>query len=284
MPLVNLHLLHISPALPLREALKVLSATEPAPLVLSIPVRWIITPNSVAGEGSSTSSPSPLLRTPWSLLVITSASNLPSSITSQLLDHFHLQVGVPSRLLQDWETKNQALLHPEPSAVAPLTGSLDNPRFGKSGQTIELTESLLQWIEQIKAAAPSNASWRTSAISMLNLLAFKPSPQSHANYLKYGKAFAEDIGEKRGGTAKLVGNVVYKDTEAPKLDRKWQEFALAHYPSLSHFADMVGSEDYQKVNLKYRVPSLEDTCILCTSEVLVEEMLAGDGEAGRAKL
>ena len=48
------------------------------------------------------------------------------------------------------------------------------------------------------------------------------------------------------------------------------QVALAHYPSLEHFADMIASEDYQDVNMRYRVPSLRDTCILCTSEVEIE--------------
>jgi len=46
--------------------------------------------------------------------------------------------------------------------------------------------------------------------------------------------------------------------------------ALAHYPSLDHFADMIASEDYQDVNKRYRIPSLRDTCILCTSELEIE--------------
>lgn len=43
--------------------------------------------------------------------------------------------------------------------------------------------------------------------------------------------------------------------------------ALAHYPSLEHFADMIASEDYQAVNKQHRMGSLKDTCILCTTEV-----------------
>lgn len=109
-------------------------------------------------------------------------------------------------------------------------------------------------------------------MSMLNLLAFKPS--MHASYLTYGKAFADSIGSTRGGNAKLVGNVV--DPLQVKGEG-WDEFALAHYPSILHFADMLASEDYQAVNLKYRVPSLRDTCILCTSEIDIEEILGSKG-------
>ena len=52
--------------------------------------------------------------------------------------------------------------------------------------------------------------------------------------------------------------------------------ALAHYPSLEHFADMLAGEDYQEANQRWRVPSLRDTCILCTSEV---EIADGVGKA-----
>lgn len=50
------------------------------------------------------------------------------------------------------------------------------------------------------------------------------------------------------------------------------QVALAHYPSLDHFADMLAGEDYQHVNKKHRVPSLKDTCILCTSELAIEKL------------
>lgn len=121
---------------------------------------------------------------------------------------------------------------------------------------------------------------------MLNLLSFKLDQKQE--YLKYGKAFAETIGAKRGGVAKLVGNIVVSSgagaEKGKEVEGQWHEFALAHYPSLLHFADMLASEDYQSVNEKYRVPSLWDTCILCTSELEVEKILgSNEGNVG-AKL
>ena len=47
--------------------------------------------------------------------------------------------------------------------------------------------------------------------------------------------------------------------------------ALAHYPSILHFADMLASGGYQEVNRRFRVPALRDTFILCTTEVGLEE-------------
>lgn len=55
----------------------------------------------------------------------------------------------------------------------------------------------------------------------------------------------------------------------------WDEIAIAHYPSLHHFAAMAGSNDYQWVNKKHRVPSLRDTFILCTMEIGDDGELVG---------
>ncbi len=100
---------------------------------------------------------------------------------------------------------------------------------------------------------------------MLNLLAFKEGRKE--DYLRYGAEFAKSIGSRRGGNAKIVGSVVHGKKGEGDGGEGWDEVALAHYPSIEHFADMLASEDYQVVNQKYRVPSLKDTFILCTSEL-----------------
>lgn len=41
---------------------------------------------------------------------------------------------------------------------------------------------------------------------MLNLLAFQPGKKEQ--YLKYSKTLAQSVGSRRGGMAKLVGNLV----------------------------------------------------------------------------
>ncbi|RMZ78188.1 hypothetical protein DV738_g3989, partial [Chaetothyriales sp. CBS 135597] len=151
-----------------------------------------------------------------------------------------------------WDLVNRTLLHPPAeTTVPPLTSALANPRLGRTAQTLELSPALRDWASKFAQTRTGKG-----AVSMLNLLSFLPD--RHSSYLVYGRAFAESIGSRHGGRAKLAG---------------WDEFALAHYPSILHFADMLASDDYQAVNLKYRVPSLRDTCILCTSEIAVEEEL-----------
>lgn len=110
---------------------------------------------------------------------------------------------------------------------------------------------------------------------MLNLLSFMPGKKEE--YLKYGAEFARSAGSRRGGLAKIVGSVIPgKNPEKDDAER-WDEVALAHYPSILHFADMIASEDYQAANHKYRVGSLKDTFILCTSELAIEEEMRKEG-------
>lgn len=181
---------------------------------------------------------------------------MPSELKSMLSDYWRINTGIPSRLVTGFEARNKDILHPAPSDVPALTGALDEPQLADSSQGLELTNELRDWIEGFAKQEGQGA------ISMLNLLAFKVGMKDE--YLKYGKAFAESIGSKRGGNAKIVGNVIDKE-------QGWDEIAVAHYPSILHFADMLASKDYQAVNHQHRIPSLKDTCILCTSELALED-------------
>lgn len=282
MPLATIHLFSLADNGTLPALLKLIKASSVKPLVVSKPIRWIIRPERIETDA--------LLNPKWDLLLIleddkasqdlvssffsASPYNLKASKTDdfKIENHWTTTAGVPSRLTKGFLTKtNPALLHPDAGTVPKLTGALNNPLLKDSSQDLSLSSELKSWIGTSESSLPVKG-----AVSMLNLLAFKPDMKS--SYLKYGAAFGETIGAKRGGNAKLVGNIVSKDNSS-----KWHEFALAHYPSLLHFADMLASKDYQEVNQKYRVPALEDTCILFTSELEIEK-LVGDAKASRSKL
>lgn len=128
-------------------------------------------------------------------------------------------------------------------------------------------------------------------VTMLNLLRFNSGGKE--SYKQYGQAFVP-VAKKRGGDAKLVGNVIHDKTngiagpgEEPKGSKEgewWDEVSLVHYPSIRAFCDMLAGEDYQEVNKKYRLgvglrdrranrsmlissQALKDTMLLCTTEV-----------------
>lgn len=163
-------------------------------LTLARVVRWIITPTILSREPLLSKSP------PWDLLLI-----LPDAVRSLLSDieclvrsTWSIQAGVPSKLISSFESRNAQLLYPPPNTVPPLTGSLSNPQIANSTQSLELTGDLQSWIQGGRSPK--------GAVSMLNLLTFKPGLKEQ--YLKYGKAFSESVGSRRGGVAKLVGRIV----------------------------------------------------------------------------
>lgn len=256
MPICTLHLLALAPPTTIPQFLAAVHASSLKPLTIARVVRWIILP-------SHTSTDTLLAQNiHWDILLsLPAASPLPSSLLQHIAHQWSVKAGVPSRLLSDFESKNKRLLHPQKGDIPALTGSLERPRIASSAQSLELNPALQQWIREFGAGEGKGA------VSMLNLLAFKPGKKEE--YLKYGKEFARAVGSRRGGQAKIVGSVV-QAAEGEVVGRGgegWDEIALAHYPSIAHFADMLASEDYQEVNHKYRVGSLKDTFILCTTEI-----------------
>ncbi|KAF7877365.1 hypothetical protein EAF04_001047 [Stromatinia cepivora] len=190
-------------------------------------------------------------------MILPNTDILPSSLQNLILHQWQVTAGVPSRLFQDFTSKNKKLLKPRSEDIPPLTGRLNEHSTTSSAQALELSPPLLEWTKTFSKQEGRGA------VSMLNLLAFKPGLKEQ--YLKYGSEFAKSIGSKRGGIAKIVGTVIHE--ENPKERSEWDEVALAHYPSIEHFADMLASEDYQEGNRKHRVGSLKDTFILCTTEL-----------------
>jgi len=282
MAIVSIHLISLAKPETLPSLLKYIQSSNVKPLTLAKPIRWVIQPEQIQV---------PELHNPrWDLFLILEANEPSQALITSLLDsspygaqgdfkiisHWTTTSTVPSRLLKDFlTTTNPNLLHP--TSVPSLTGALDDPLLKPSSQDLSLTDSLRTWLGT--ADDPSRLPVR-GAVSMFNLLAFKPD--SKPSYLRYAKAFAETIGGKRGGTAKLFGNIVRDGQRVSEADQGvWHEFALAHYPSLLHFADMIGSKDYQEVNQTHRVGALADTCILCTSELEIEDLM---GASQKAKL
>lgn len=99
----------------------------------------------------------------------------------------------------------------------------------ESGQDLELSPDLLRFMEGMEREEGPQP------VTMLNLLSFLPDGKP--KYYQYGQAFVEVAG-RRGGDAKIVGNVV-KPSEEPtdsrgKAGRReggwWNEISLVHYP------------------------------------------------------
>ncbi len=192
MPISTIILVSLKTSIP--RFIIALHKTSLRPLVIAKVARWIITPSQLSSK--------PLLHPakPWDLLLIlTGASELlPENLQSMIKDRWSIQAGVPSKVIASFASTNERLLRPSAGDILPLTGALSNPKIAESSQALELSDEIRQWISSSKSPK--------GAISMLNLLAFHAGKKDE--YLKYGKAFAESIGSRRGGIAKIVGRVV----------------------------------------------------------------------------
>ncbi|KAH7047432.1 hypothetical protein B0J12DRAFT_121831 [Macrophomina phaseolina] len=273
MPLCTLHLLSLTPTTSLSAFLADLSANLPTPRPLTIArvLRWIITPTSLSAD--------PLRSHTWDLLLVlpTADAALPDALGTHIAARWSVTFGVPSRVLEGYAEKNARLLQPRAGDVPALSPALSGvwgtgPPTTKSAQGLELSGELLDWMREQQPQQRGARGAAGPPVSMLNLLAFRDGMKPE--YLKYGRAFAESVGSSRGGVAKVVGTVVrdgkgwgVQGKDGDRGEKVWDEVALAHYPSIWHFADMLASDDYQAVNRKYRVGSLKDTFILCTTEV-----------------
>lgn len=269
MPASSLFLISLQPSTPIPTFIPLLLASSaPRPILIARPLRWIIYPWISDASPPEKSSLETLASTAWDLLVIfPTAVSLPAALTSSHIQAtYTLTAGISSKLIANFTRTNAQLLHPT-SAPPPLTGSLDKANspssssssssssLSSSSDDLALTPDLLSWFTQ-----PSTP---RTPISMLNLLAFHEGKLE--SYKAYGKAFATEVGRRRGGVAKVVGTVLTDDEQGQ--DRVWDEIAVAHYPSVLHFADMAASDDYQRVNKEHRIGALRGTTILCCDEL-----------------
>ena len=208
MPICTVQLLSLNGAID--TFLIALRSSSLKPIIVARVIRWIITPTSLSKEPLLSQSP------PWDLLLILpdAIKSLPADLGSLVRSIWSIQAGVPSKLISSVESRNSQLLYPPPNTVPVLTGSLSNPQKADSAQSLELTNDLQSWVQGGKSPK--------GAISMLNLLAFKLGQKEQ--YLKYGKAFSESVGSRRGGVAKLVGKIVPETCSDGCLE--WEEVYL----------------------------------------------------------
>ncbi|PYH93339.1 hypothetical protein BO71DRAFT_450825 [Aspergillus ellipticus CBS 707.79] len=263
MPAASLHLLALSTDTStflgsLRSARKVIVASRPRHVV--------IRPTDLDKDI--------LTKTPWDLLVLIQtppdSPPIPQSLHSQIKSQYHVTVGIPSKLLATYASRDESLKQTAPSI--PLAGSLDQARSKPSSQNLELSPELISFMDRLTPLHPG-------PVTMLNLLHFH-HPDGKKSYYQYGQSFIPVAG-RRGGDAKLVGNVVKPRSSAGvevdsrgdwgrEEDGWWNEISIVHYPSIRHFCDMLAGDDYQDINERFRLSALKDTLLLCTTEFDVE--------------
>ncbi|KAH3314805.1 hypothetical protein KXW17_003934 [Aspergillus fumigatus] len=270
MPGLTLHLLALAPSTTAESFLRQLRQSSAIKIILASRPQHIVIPPTLIDSNLLTT-------TKWDLLVLLQPSSrtqeaaresLPPNLQPLVQQEYRLAVGVPSKLLSNYDDRDRSLKRAASSI--PLTGSLANAHQKPSSKNLELSPDLLAYMDTLTRT-------HDGPVTMLNLLHFH-HPNGKKSYYQYGQAFIPVAG-KRGGNAKLVGNVIRPASTAQvdsrgSLDRPetdwWNEISLVHYPSIRHFCDMLAGEDYQAINENYRLSALRDTFLLCTTEFDVE--------------
>jgi len=227
-----------------------------------------------------------LNKTGWDLLLIMKGGdqvNLSSHPFTQkdIINEYTLDIGIPTRLVEGYKSKTKQLnKEAKRSEHIPIESLERDPARSveqyppKTSQNLEYSEELSQLIEDLDRLGTSDglADGR-GPVQQLNLLAFNRSKEDKERYYEYGKGFTQ-AAKPFGGEPKILASVVNKETPSPYDQPKWQEVSLVNYHSISHFAGMSASEEYQSINRKYRLPSLDDTTIICTQEIDLDALRA----------
>lgn len=223
MPLLTLHLVRLNAsAPPLADFLARLQATAGTTVVVaSAPQHVVIEPTALDRAV--------LLAEPWEVLLLLKAPDaaLPAALQAFVAAEYRVRCGIPSSLLANYPARN-AELRAQP---ARLTGSLDaalKAQDVRGGEKLELSEALVEFMRKFEARGGG-------PVTMLNLLHFNPGAKPE--YAKYGQAF-KGVAGRRGGDAKIVGNVVPPPAGESGLDARgdrgsgewWDEVSLVHYP------------------------------------------------------
>jgi hypothetical protein len=142
---------------------------------------------------------------------------------------------------------------PESAITIAKTGSLE------PGE-LHLDPSMAQFLSTTLPAELAN-----EPVSLFNLFKYKGSSAIHDDYME---DFKKGFGSSAGATVRFMGPVggpsKYGDHDKGELS--WDDANLVQYDTIWHYAYMLSTDLYAPLNKK-KVSGLDDTCILCVSEV-----------------
>jgi hypothetical protein len=152
-------------------------------------------------------------------------------------------------LPQEWQKRGI----PESAITTAKTGSLE------PGE-LHLDPSMAEFLSTTLPAELAN-----EPVSLFNLFKYKGSSAIHDGYME---DFKKGFGSSAGATVRFMGPVggPLKYGDHGKTEQSWDDANLVQYDTIWHYAYMLSTELYAPMNKK-KISGLDDTCILCVSEV-----------------
>lgn len=248
----TVHLLSLSTTLP--DFIASLTTLSPPPLIIAKVARWIHPPEVHSVECL-------VADKSWDILLLLEGDgDLPESLKDKTQNACWITTNVPKNIVEGFRDRNRAMLHPNPEDIPVLPAKIADHKPERHDKceplALQVSPELSDWFRSFPKADGDGP------VSMLNLLKYAEKEQ----YIEYVKAFGQVLTTPYGGTLKVVGEVVNTNGEkAP-----WDDIAIVQYPSITHFADMLASEEYATIDRKYKLGALEDTGLLCVVELDLE--------------
>lgn len=226
-------------------------------LIKGVPHGWVHRPHHLDKNV--------LLAQSWNLFLVTQPMPLPASTQDLTTAHIFVEVSISASQIEQLEAQAHSL--PQPSPKTPslpkqwLPGSIpqsavlaptDAPL--KPGE-LRLDPPMTDFLSTALPAPIAN-----SPISLFNL--FKYKNNSSATHDAYMQGFKQHFGDSAGASVKFMGPV----QSSLQAGQRWDDANLVQYDTLWHYAYMLSTDVYKELN-KQKIAGLEDTCILCVSEV-----------------
>lgn len=232
------------------------------PLIRGIPHGWIHQPHFLNKHQ--------LLAHPWDLFLVTKAPKLPNTALEFAEAHLTIPFSLPKDKIE--QLRSASTSRPEASdKTPPLPQEWQDGGIPRSAITtiknrplgpgeLHLDPAMAHFLSK---ALPSELA--NEPVSLFNLFKYKGSSAVHDEYME---DFKKGFGSSAGATVRFMGSIdgpliSGKDGRA---EQSWDDANLVQYDTIWHYAYMLSTNLYAPMNKK-KVSGLDDTCILCVSEI-----------------
>jgi hypothetical protein len=267
----NIHLIEIKSGTNSKQWLihSIDQSNQPSIIVKGTPHGWVHPPISPQA--------SQLRNHSWDLFLVTNVDwKLPSEAETKIAAHITIGVHIPAS--QYGQLQANISQSPQPNAETPRlpedwkdgaiqpSSITERQRSGRPGE-LKLDRSMADYLS---TALPQRV--RNQPVSLFNLFKYPNGDSSvHDAYME---GFKEKFGSAAGARVKFMGPVSGPvdytagiNTQSSERDGQfWLDANLVQYDSIWHYAYMLSTDIYQQLN-QQKMQGLEDTCILCVSEI-----------------
>ncbi len=223
-----------------------------------------------------------LLAHDWDLFLLTdSTATISTAVAAVASAHLAVEVAISRAQYETIKSSMDSVRVPIPETPplpkewlesggvpqSAINNSIDASRQRRVGE-LQLD---IQMAEFLSASLPDAV--RNMPVSLFNLFRYPYGDSSvHDAYME---GFKQKFGPAAGAGIRFMGPVksgitIEGDTAAGERSGwdggLWQDANLVQYDSIWHYAYMLSTDVYQELN-QQKMEGLEDTCILCVSEV-----------------